>query len=456
MYDVVVVGGGVGGYPAAIVLAEKGYKVALIEESLIGGECVNYGCIPSKALLHAARIVWEGRRLGLNVEVPGRKWPWEWVSSVVSSARKGVEDLLEGAGVNVIKGRARLSGRISGRVRVKVNGKDVEAGKVILAPGSEPRSLPGVEVGGRILDNRLFYTLGETPDSVIIVGAGAAGVEAAFALSWLGSKVTLVEALDRVLPTVDRDLSAMAARGLRRAGVEVHTRARVELELDGDSVKAVVGGEARRFDYALIAIGRVPRTASLGLNTVGVEVDGHGFIVVKERQEAAPGVYAAGDAAGPPLLAHKAFHESLAAAASIAGLEAKPGMPVIPLVVYGDPEIASVGLTLKEAREKGIPAEEVRFNLAGHTRTRIENEGLGIVKVVYRRDNGAILGVHIAAPNASEAIAAAVEELEAGSKVHEAAWRVRPHPTIVEAIGDALLQAIGIHVHRLPRRPRRP
>lgn len=455
MYDVIVIGGGVGGYPAAILLAERGYRVALIEESLVGGECVNYGCIPSKALLHAARVIWEGRRLGLKVESPGKEWPWEWVSSVVLKARKGVEDLLEGAGVDVIRGRARLAGRIADGVRVKVNGGDLEAGRVILAPGSEPKSMPGVGVGGRILDNRLFYTLRETPDSVIIVGAGAVGVEAAFALSWLGSKVTLVEVLDRVLPAMDRDLSAMAARGLRRAGVEVYTKTTVKLEVEGESVRAIVGGEARRFDYALVAIGRKPRTAGLGLETVGVEVNSQGFIVVKEGQEAAPRVYASGDAAGPPLLAHKAFHESLAAAASIAGMEARLGKPVVPMMVYGDPEVASVGLTLREAREKGIPAAEARFNLAGHTRTRIENDGLGIVKVVYRTDDGTILGVHIAAPNASEAIAAAVEELETGSKVHEAAWRVRPHPTIVEAIGDALLQAIDIHVHRLPRRPKR-
>jgi dihydrolipoamide dehydrogenase len=456
VYDVIVIGGGVGGYPAAIVLAERGYKVALVEESLVGGECVNYGCIPSKALLHAARVVWEGKRLGLKVESPGKQWPWAWVSSVVLNARKGVEDLLESAGVHVIKGRAGLAGRVSGGVEVKVNGGSLEAGNVILAPGSEPKILPGVEVSDRVLDNRLFYTLRETPGSVIIVGAGAVGVEAAFALSWLGSKVTLVEALDRVLPTMDKDLSAMAARGLRRAGVEIHTKTTVKLGVEGDSVRAVVGGEARRFDYALVAIGRKPRTAGLGLETVGVKVDSQGFIVVKEGQEAAPRVYAAGDVTGPPLLAHKAFHESLAAAAAIAGLKARPGKSIVPMVVYGDPEVASVGLTLREARERGIPAAEARFNLAGHTRTRIENDGLGIVKVVYRTDNGAILGVHIAAPNASEAIAAAVEELETGSNVHKAAWRVRPHPTIVEAIGDALLQAIDIHVHRLPRRPRRP
>lgn len=453
MYDVVVIGGGVGGYPAAVALAVKGYRVALVEESLVGGECVNYGCIPSKALLHAARLVWEGRRLGLRVEAPGRGWPWGWVSSVVSSVRGGVRELLEGAGVEVVEARARLAGRTGGGVRVKAGGAELEAGSVILAPGSEPKSLPGVGVGGRILDNRLFYTMTETPDSAVIVGAGAVGVEAAFALAWLGSRVLLVEALDRVLPGMDRDLSAMAARGLRRAGVEVRTRATAKLEVRGDAVEATVDGERRTFDVALVAVGRRPRTEGLGLETVGVNVDGQGFIVTGPGQLAAPRVYAAGDAAGPPLLAHKAIHESLAAAASIAGWGAGRGRAVIPTVVYGDPEIASVGLTLQEARDAGIPAAEARFNLAGHSRARIENEGLGLVKIVYRTDNGAILGVHVAAPNASEAIAAAVEELESGSTVQDAAWRVRPHPTIVEALGDALLQALDIHVHRLPARP---
>ncbi len=456
MYDVLIVGGGVGGYPAAITLASKGYRVALVEESLIGGECVNYGCIPSKALLHAARVVWEGKRLGLRVERPDAGWPWRWVSRIVSNARRGVEDLLASAGVEVVKGTARLAGRASGRIIVRIDGRTLEASSVVLAPGSEPKSLPGVEMGGRVLDNRLFYSMEEVSDSVLIVGAGAVGVEAAFALAWLGSKVVLVEALDRVLPTMDRDLSAMAARGLRRAGVEVHTRTTVKIEGAGDGIRALIAGEPREFGYALVAIGRKPRTAGIGLDLVGARVDSQGFIVVGNGQEAAPGVYATGDAAGPPLLAHKAFHESLAAAASIACLGERPGKPVVPIVVYGDPEVASVGLTLREAREKGIPAAEARFNLAGHTRTRIENDGLGLVKVVYRVDNGAVLGVHIAAPNASEAIAAAVEEIESGSTVQQAAWRVRPHPTIVEAIGDALLQAIGVHVHRLPGSPRKP
>lgn len=451
-FDVVVIGGGVGGYPAAVALAWRGYRVALVEESLVGGECVNYGCIPSKALLHAARVLWEGRRLGLRVEPPGRGWPWGWVSGIVSRTRSGVEELLERAGVEVIRGRARLAGRSSGRVRVKVGGVDLEAGSVLLAPGSEPAGLPGVPVGGPVMDNRLFYTMKETPDSVLVIGGGPVGVEAAFSLAWLGSRVVLVEAMPRILPSMDRDLSAMAARGLRRAGVEVHTGSTVKVEVDGDSVKALIGGAEERFDAALVAVGRRPGTQGLGVESVGARLDERGFIVVGGGQRAAPQVYAAGDAAGPPLLAHKAIHESLVAAAEVAGIPGPQGRPVVPMVVYGDPEIASVGLTLREAREKGIPAAEARFNLAGQSRARIENDGLGLVKVVYRRDNGAILGVHIAAPNAGEAIAAAVEELEEGTRVSEAAWRVRPHPSIVEALTDAMLQALDVHVHRIPRR----
>ncbi|GAB6148757.1 dihydrolipoyl dehydrogenase family protein [Stetteria hydrogenophila] len=453
-YDAVVVGSGPGGFPAALALASRGLRVAVVEEHLPGGECVNYGCVPSKALLHAARVVWEGRRLGLRVEAPGG-WPWGWVSQAAESTRRGVEAALEAAGAELVRGRARLAGRDGGRVRVKVEGYgELEAGSVLLAPGSDPKSLPGLPIGGRVLDNRVFYeAVRETPESVVIVGAGPVGVEAAFALAWLGARVVLVEALSRVLPAMDRDLSAMVARGLRRAGVKVYTGAKARLEPVDGGVRAVVAGEEGVFDYALIAVGRAPRTAGIGLETVGVEVGEGGFIRVGPGQQAAPGVYAAGDAAGPPLLAHKAMYESLVAAAGIAGIDAPRGKPLVPVVVFGDPEVASVGLTLEEARRQGIPAGEARLNLAGNPRVRIENDGLGLVKIVYRRDNGSILGVHVAGPNASEAIAAAVQEIESGSTLREAAWRIAPHMTTVESIGDAIKQAIGLRASRLRRRP---
>lgn len=455
-FDVAVIGGGVGGYPAAVALAGLGFRVALFEEALLGGECVNWGCVPSKALLHAARVVWESRRLGLRVERPDRGWPWGWVARVVDGVRGGVESLLESAGVEVVVARAKIAGRVSGGFRVEAGGDVYEADRVVAAPGSEPVWPPWAPRASGVVDNRGFYSLREAPDRVVIVGAGPVGVEAAFALAWLGSRVTLVEARERVLPSLDRDLSAMAARGLRRAGVRVVTRASVRLEAaSGGGVMAVLPDGREQYDLALLAVGRRPRTRGLGLEEAGARLTGAGFVDAGPGMEAAPGLYVAGDAAGPPMLAHKAIQESLRAAAVVAGLEAPRGRPTAPIVVYGDPEVASVGLTLQEALDAGIPAGEARFNLAGLAKARIENDGLGLVKVVYRRDNGAILGFHVAAPNAAEAIAAALEALESGARVSDAAWRARPHPTVVEALSDALLEAMGIQVHRVRLRGRK-
>ncbi|NOZ88680.1 MAG: NAD(P)/FAD-dependent oxidoreductase, partial [Crenarchaeota archaeon] len=407
-YDLVVVGGGPGGYPGALAAVLRGLRVAVVEARGLGGECTLYGCVPSKVLLHAAYVVYEARRLGGSASLPlGRVL--EEAAAVAGELSRGVGLLLRGRGVDVVWGRGRLVGR--GRVEVELAGGGVEvlsSRLVLLAPGSEPWAPRGLEPDGvLVLDNRGFLGLRRRVGRVLIVGGGPVGVEYAQALAALGVETVLVEALPRLLPGVSVELGRYAARLLRRLGVEVRTGCGVEVleRLRGERVRASLScGGVVEADVAVVATGR--RSAAPGAVAEGLRgglLDGRGFVRVDSRLSTGlPGVYAAGDAVGPPMLAHKAVHESLAAVENMlgGGVE-RPQARRIPVVVYGLVEMAQVGYTSAvEAAGDGYEAGEVRVRLGGVARAYIEGGGDGFVKIVYDRGSGSLLGLVAAAPGA--------------------------------------------------------
>ncbi|KSW12422.1 hypothetical protein CF15_06760 [Pyrodictium occultum] len=449
-YDLVVVGGGPGGYPAAIHAARAGLRVALVEERALGGECTNYGCIPSKALHRLAEAASVASRIA-RVEVDARK-ALEEARRVVARLRSGLESLMEGYGVEVLRARARLR---SGRA-VEAGGSVLEAERIVLAPGTVPAYPPGLEPDGRLVhDNRSIVSLEDLPSRLLVVGGGPAGVEYAETMARLGAEVTLVEMMPRLLPSMDRDLSLAARRVLRELGVRVYTSTRVAgLERHGDTVVAVLDkGERLEVDAVLVVTGRRPATRGLGLEELGVEVDEKGYIRVDERMAtSAPGVYAAGDATGPPLLAHKAMAQSIVAGVNAAGGNAAYKPRAVPLVVYTEPELLQVGYTLEEARRAGYDAAEARIRLGGVASAVIEGAEAGLVKLVYDRRSLKLLGVVIAAPRASEIAGEAALAVERGLTLEEVAGLIHPHPSLVEALGEAAAAALGRPTHYLVKR----
>jgi len=454
-YDLVVLGGGPGGYPAAVRAAQLGLNVALVEADKLGGECTNYGCIPTKALIRAAEALHAASlpfiRGGVSADFGELM---EWVKGFSSRISGGVEFLLKGYGVQVYRGH----GSIHAPGVLSVDGEMVRFEKLIVATGTSPAEIPGLEPDGEIVhDNRSILGLKRKPSRMLIVGGGYIGVEYAAAMAKLGVEVHIVELLDRLLPGMDRDFGRIVERHLKKLGVKVYTRTRVEgLERrEAYAVARLSGNKSVEADTVLVAVGRRPNTSGIGLEKLGVILDDKGYVKVNERMEArgAPGVYAAGDVTGPPLLAHKAFLQAVVAAESASGDRSAAYDPRgVPSVVFTDPEIASVGLTLEEARRLGLKAAERRLPLGGLARASLEGCGDCFAKIVYDEDSKALLGFHIAAPNASEIIAAAALAIEMGATLEDVALTIHPHPTVSEALKEAAELALGRPIHFLLKR----
>ncbi|MET1128419.1 MAG: dihydrolipoyl dehydrogenase [Thermoproteota archaeon] len=447
-YDVVVVGGGPGGYPAAVAAAAAGARVALVEARALGGECTNYACVPTKALLKAAKSVADAAKWGRLQEVDARSIA-SWIEDVVSRVRDGVRYILERRGVDIYLASAHIESR---NALALSTGEVIEFRQLVVATGSEPWEPPGLEPDGELVHNNrtVISALKEQPSRVLVVGGGAAGVEYAEAFAMLGAEVHLVEILERILPGMDRDLSRAASMHLRRLGVRVSTSTSVEsLERLGRKVAVKLSnGVELEVDAVIIATGRKPVTEPLGVSKLGVETDAKGFVKVNERMETrVPGIYASGDVTGPPLLAHKAIHQGIVAGLNAAGGSAvyKPGY--VPLVVYASLELAQVGATLEEARAAGIDAAEVRVRLGSVARGVVEGMEYGFAKLVYDRRTGKVLGGAIASPHASEMIATLALAAKKGLTVEDLAELQYPHPTVSEALGEAALAALGRAVH---------
>ncbi len=452
-YDVVVIGGGPGGYSAAIRARQLGLKTALVEDAELGGTCLNWGCIPTKALLKQAevyRLFLRAEEFGLRVDKPTVDWDAVIGRSrrVAAQLAKGVVSLMRKNQVEVFAGRGRLTP--SRQVAVESVEAPLEAAHVVLATGSRPKSIPGVEFDGeRIIASREAMVVAAQPASLAIIGAGAIGVEFAYFYRAFGSKVLLLEALPQILPREDEEIAAGLAESLTRQGIEVVPQARVEevkRQKRGVALRYRVGAQeqTRRVEQVLVATGVQGNIEGLGLEALGIRTR-DGAIVVDERmQTSAKGIYAIGDVAGPPLLAHAAAQEGIAAVEFIAGRD-RPALDSrqVPNCIYCQPQVASVGLSESQAREAGYDVKVGRFPFAASGKGQAAGETEGLVKLVFDARYGELLGGAILGAEATELIAELTLALRLEATYEELLFTSHAHPTLSEAIMEAAGQAFG-------------
>ena len=467
IYDVAVIGGGPAGYTAAIRGAEYGLNVALIDASpKLGGTCLHVGCIPTKALLFNAEL-WdylkEAEEFGIK-GVETRTLDWAAVqarkNAIITKHVKGLEFLMRKHKIAVIPGFGRLTGPAQNgihTVEVEVNGakSPVKAKSVMVATGSEARLLPGLKADDTILTNIEILNLNAPPKSLIVIGAGAVGVEFASIFRSFGSEVTILEFLPRMVSVEDEEISKELARVFRKRGIETQTGAKVDgVEKTEAGVKVSytdVNGkpQVKEAEKVLVAVGRGPLTSGIGLEKTKVELE-RGFVKVNETQETAePGVYAIGDiVAGLPQLAHVGAMSGMVAMAKIAGRKFRPvRRDRIPSCTYSEPQIGSAGLTEAQAKEKGHEIKVGKFPFAGNSKATIVDSHDGFVKVIADAKYGEILGVHIIGPQATELIAEAVAVMELEGTVDELMFTIHAHPTLSEAMLDGYGAVEGMAIN---------
>jgi dihydrolipoamide dehydrogenase len=466
IYDVAIIGSGPAGYTGAIRAGQYGLKTALIEkDGFLGGTCLHVGCIPTKALLFNAEL-WdhlkEAKEFGIE-GVDARKLNWAAIqdrkNKIVAKHTKGLEFLMKKNKVETIKGYGQLTGPAQNgihTVELSNDGKssNLKARNIILATGSEARLIPGMEVSDRVLTNIEILSLKEIPKSLVIVGAGAVGVEFASIFRSFDCEVTIVEMLPRLVPVEDEEVSKELARVYRKRGINFHTSAKVdkvEKTKTGVSVTITVDGKQQKIEAEkiLIAIGRKPRTQNIGLERTKIKPEREFIKTDSWLQTAEPGVYAIGDIVlGTPQLAHVGAMEGLVAVAKIAGKPAKPiNRERIPGATYCHPEIGSVGLTETQAREAGYNVKIGKFPFTANSRASIVGQHEGFIKIVSDADYGEILGVHIIGPQATELIAEAVAAMELEATVEDLMWTIHAHPTLAEAMLDASNSVYGMAIN---------
>ncbi len=462
--DVTVIGGGPGGYTCAIRAGQLGLKTIIVEADRIGGECLNYGCIPSKSLITVSKLldrVREAEKFGLKASgltvdfAQMQKWKSEVVSRLVS----GVEMLLKGNHVTIIMGTAEVVGANRVLVRKADGQEEISTKNLVIATGTETVQLPGLEFDGdTVIGSREGLELTSAPKRLMIVGGGAIGLEFASMFQKLGSAVTIVEVMDQLMPGSDPEVVRVVQRKFEGRGVRIYLKSKVskvsKVSKGGLGVKVEVetpeGMVAVEVDKVLVSVGRKPRTGRMNLQAIGVQTDQRGFIVTDNRmQTSARWVYAIGDVRGPPLLAHKASKEGLVAAECISGLPSAADWKVIPDAVFCDPEVASAGFTEAKAIQAGYSVKRTRFQFAALGRALSTGEGEGFVKVVSKADDGLVLGVQIVGPDASNLISEAALAIEMGATVEDIALTIHPHPTLSEAIMEASESAAGKPIHQL-------
>jgi len=464
IFDVVVVGGGPAGYTCGIRCAQYGLKVALIDANdRLGGTCLLWGCIPTKSMLFSAEL-WDhlkhADRYGIT-GVEGRKLDWKGVlarkDDVITRHTKGLDFLMKKNKITIFKGFGRLTGPAKDGVHsVEVKGADgktqtVKAKKLVLAMGSDARMLPGYKADDTILTNYEILKIAEMPQSLVVIGSGAVGVEFASVFSSFGADVTVLEMLPRVVPVEDEEISKELLRQYKKRGIDVNLSikdTKIEKNKQGALVSWVDSNgkpQSKQAEKVLVAVGRAPRTYDVGLEKTNIKPD-RGFVMTNEWMETTePGIYAIGDIVGGlPQLAHVGAMAGLVVAARLAGKYAKPvNRARIPGCTYTEPQIASVGLTEAQAKEKGYQVKVGKFPFVGNSKATILDAHDGFVKVVADAKYGEVLGVHIIGPAATEIIAEAVTALELEATVEEMMFTIHAHPTVAEALLDAFSSVEG-------------
>jgi len=448
-YDVAVLGGGFGGYTAAIRATQLGLKTAIVEADKLGGTCLHVGCIPTKALLESsaliARVRDRGESFGLKVSDVG----YEYGSiakrrdAVVDQLYRGVQGLMRKNKIEVISGRGLLRDKNT----IEVGGRRLEARHLLVGTGSAPRSLPGLEIDGtRIITSDHAVRASALPASVCIIGAGAVGVEFATFYRQMGAQVTVVEALDRLVPLEDEEVSGVLLKAFEKAGIACKLGAKLqEAKAGKDGVTVKLDTDEFKSDILLVAVGRAPNSRDIGLEAAGVKLDEKGFVKVDEWMRTNVGsVHAIGDVVGGYQLAHAAVHEGITAVEDMAGKRLEPvRQELITRCTYSHPQVASVGLTEAQAKEKGRKVKTGKFPFLAIGRAIIHGETDGFVKMVADAESGELLGTHIVGGDATELIS----EPALGQLFQGVAWEVgrnvHPHPTLSEAVGEAALAVDG-------------
>ncbi len=456
-----VIGAGTGGYPCAIRLGQLGVDAMLVEKDKPGGVCLNVGCIPSKALISATKLYHKAQHVAeMGVTFQGAavdmKKMQAWKSGIVKKLTGGVQMLVKSNGTQYVTGTAEFIGPKQVKITY-ADGKPadvVEAEHIVIATGSLPIQIPGFAVDQkRVVDSTGALALDYVPQRMVCIGGGIIGLELGQTFQRLGTKLVVLEGLARILGGVDAECADLVAKQIKKDGGEIHTGAKaVGWEERGGVavVKAEIGGKIQEFeaDIILVAVGRRPVTQGLAIEKSGVKVGERGFIPVDERQQTnVPGIFAAGDVVGQPMLAHKASHEGEVVAEVIAGKKAINDARQIPNVVFTEPEIASSGVTVEEAEKAGHKVNVGKFPFAASGRAMAIGETGGFVKVVTDAANNRVLGIHIVGPEASDLISEGALAIEMGAFAEDISLTVHPHPTLGEAVMEAAKHALGEAVH---------
>ncbi|WP_091735485.1 dihydrolipoyl dehydrogenase [Phenylobacterium immobile] len=458
-FDVVIIGGGPAGYNAAIRAGQLGLAVACVEmRGTLGGTCLNVGCIPSKAMLHASELYELANKdfasIGIDVKPKlNLEKMLEQKAESVTALTKGIEFLFRKNKAEWVKGFGRIAG--VGKVEVLDEAgaviRTLEAKNIVIASGSEPSGLPGVEVDQkRIVDSTGALSLSEVPKSLVVIGAGIIGLELGSVWRRLGAQVTVVEFLDRITPGMDAEVARTFQRSLAKQGVEFKLGSKVTGAKASKSevtltVEPVAGGAAEEItaDYVLLAIGRRPITAGLGLESVGIVPDKRGFIDTDHWKTAVPGIWAIGDVTHGPMLAHKAEDEAVACIETIAGLPGHVNYDLIPSVVYTYPEVAWVGKTEEELKEAGRAYKVGKFPFSANSRAKVNHEAEGFVKILADATTDEILGAHLIGPQVGEMIGEYCVAMEFKAAAEDVARTCHPHPTRSEALRQAAMGVDG-------------
>lgn len=456
-----VIGAGFGGYVAAIRLGQLGREVMLVEKELLGGVCLNVGCIPSKVLVRAAKLMKQiSRAPDFGIETSRPKVNLEklqlWKKNVIEKLRTGVAYLCKSNHVNIVYGEARFQASHQVQIKTKNESRIITADNIIIATGSRPMELPSLKFDGDfIVTTTEALSLTEAPQNFVIVGGGVSGLELGMSYARFGSHVTVIEMLDQLLPGVDPELVRVVERTLRKLGVETYVKARANWAREGKVGVQLADGKEIEVpaDKVMVAVGRRPNSDQIGLETTSVKTDSAGFIQVNSQMKTSePGIYAIGDVVGMPMLAHKASKQGKVAAEAITGQASAVDSKAMPSGIWTEPEIATVGLSEAEARKQGYDLIVGKFPFTALGRALAVGETEGFVKVIADKKNEQILGVHMVGSDVTDLISEAALAIEMGATLDDLASTIHPHPTLPESLMEATEAVKGKAIHILKPR----